>query len=343
MTQPYYQDESVTLYHGDALEVAQELPSESVHLLLTDPPYFRVKAEDWDRQWTREGLFVQWMSSWLGEVRPTLTASASVFVFASPEMSTQVELAVGDHFRVLNSIRWLKTTFSTSRRNKPENLRAFLSMWEAIVFAEQADDTYQGKSQSLHREVFAPIGDYIRSERERAGVDRRTVAAALTGYKNTDSANANVFNWELGKNLIGERDYLAIREALSRSGAGYLQRSYEDLRREYEALRREYEALRRPFRLTNRDMWTDLWTVESVPLANRIHDCEKPIRLLDHMITTASRPGDVVLDLFAGSGSTLEAARAAGRKAVGVEIDERYCELIAQRLDQMCLDFGEPA
>ena len=335
MTEPYYQDEHVTLYHGDCLEVAQKLPTESVHLLLTDPPYFRVKAEDWDRQWTRQKLFLQWMSSWLEVAKPLLTASASVFVFAAPEMSTQVETTVGEHFHVLNNIRWLKTTFSTSRRNKPENLRAFLSMWEAIVFAEQADDTYQGKSQALHREVFAPIGDYLRSERERAGVDRRTVAAALTGYKNADSANANVFNWELGKNLISERDYLAIREVLNRFCVG------DYLAREYEDLRREYEDLRRPFRLTSRDMWNDLWTVESVPLASRIHDCEKPIRLLDHMICTASRPGDVVLDLFAGSGSTLEAARGAGRRAIGVELEERYCELIAKRLDQMCLDFGD--
>lgn len=68
-----------------------------------------------------------------------------------------------------------------------------------------------------------------------------------------------------------------------------------------------------------------------------LHPTEKPLEVLRPLISYACPPGGLVLDPFAGSGSTLAAARDSGRRAVGIEISEAYCEVIARRLDQLAL------
>jgi site-specific DNA-methyltransferase (adenine-specific) len=67
------------------------------------------------------------------------------------------------------------------------------------------------------------------------------------------------------------------------------------------------------------------------------HPTPKPIGLMEKLV---SKTLGVVADPFAGSGATLIAARNLGRKSIGVELEEKYCELIANRLSQEAFDFG---
>lgn len=64
------------------------------------------------------------------------------------------------------------------------------------------------------------------------------------------------------------------------------------------------------------------------------HPTPKPVSLMELFVRLHSAPGDLVLDPFLGGGTTLVAARALGRRAIGVEIDERYCEMAAKRIEQ---------
>lgn len=73
------------------------------------------------------------------------------------------------------------------------------------------------------------------------------------------------------------------------------------------------------------------------------HPNEKPLRVIEKMVRCGSDVGQLVVDPFAGSGTTLVASKNLGRRAVGIEIDEKHCETAAQRLSQSVLNFGGAA
>jgi hypothetical protein len=85
----------------------------------------------------------------------------------------------------------------------------------------------------------------------------------------------------------------------------------------------------------------DVWRDESPNLnpnqPPRLHPNEKPLSVLRRIIQATTDSEDIVYDPFAGSGTTLRAAKDLGRGAVGIEIEERFCEIAAQRLAQEVL------
>jgi len=76
---------------------------------------------------------------------------------------------------------------------------------------------------------------------------------------------------------------------------------------------------------------TDLWHVKKITPQKMIHLTEKPVELALRAIQYSSRPGENVLDLFGGSGSTLIACEQTGRRCFMMEIDALYCDVIVQR------------
>lgn len=67
------------------------------------------------------------------------------------------------------------------------------------------------------------------------------------------------------------------------------------------------------------------------------HPTQKPIGILTPLIEYSTPPGGLILDPSAGAGSVLRAAKNLDRRAIGIEIDERYCEVAAERMGQLVM------
>jgi DNA modification methylase len=76
---------------------------------------------------------------------------------------------------------------------------------------------------------------------------------------------------------------------------------------------------------------TDVWSVKKINPQSMVHLTEKPVELAVRAMTYSSKPGENVLDLFAGSGSTMIAAERTGRRAYLMEMDPPYCDVIVKR------------
>jgi site-specific DNA-methyltransferase (adenine-specific) len=72
-----------------------------------------------------------------------------------------------------------------------------------------------------------------------------------------------------------------------------------------------------------------------------IHPCPKPLKIWRLLLSHISRPGQTILDPFMGVGTTLRAAKDLGLRAIGIELDERYCEEAARRLAQDVLPLAD--
>jgi adenine-specific DNA-methyltransferase len=340
---------AAVLHHGECLEVMRTLPDSSIDAIVTDPPYFKVKADAWDRQWDKPAAFLSWLGTVADEWHRLLKPNGSLYCFASPQMAARVEVLLGERFNVLNSIRWAKPPYSTKAEMfRKSDLRSFFPATEAIIFAEHygADNIakgeagYAAKCDELRGFVFEPLRAYLAGERDRAGFTTRMVAEAFQKKTGSRTVTGMAGHWfeRVQWTLPTQKNYNWLRELFA---GEYLRREYEDLRREYEYLRREYEYLRReyedlrrPFSVTADVPYTDVWTFKTVQAYKGKHPCEKPLDMMRHIIASSTKPGAVVLDCFMGSGSTGDAALSLERKFIGIEMDDGYFAKACQRLRQ---------
>jgi site-specific DNA-methyltransferase (adenine-specific) len=332
------------IHHTDALTLLNALPANSVDAIVTDPPYFLL-GHEWDQQWRSTSEFIEWLRVFVKEFQRVLVPNGSLYIACSHKLQARVEVLIAEYFRVLNNIVWAKSQSTTLQTDRTA-MRTYIPVTEHWIFAEHLEgdspamkeNGYHAQYENAKRELrLGVLADYLADEFARAGASHREIAALFPSR--TGNMTGCVSNWLLGYNIPTEIQYHAMREYLNRKSGGqylrreyeYLRREYEDLRSEYEDLRREYEDLRRAFYLDEAgDNELNVWTFK--PPSKRVHPTQKPVAMMEHILRVSTRPGALVLDPFAGSGTTAIAAQRLGRRFIACDMNEEYVQIARLRL-----------
>jgi site-specific DNA-methyltransferase (adenine-specific) len=255
---PYYEDDAVTIYHGEALDVLRHLPLASIDVLLTDPPY------------------------------------SSGGMFRGDRASDPIEKYRGNIDGDL--VRHLSSFAGDTRDQRAWT--AWVSAWVWLA----ASRLKRGR----HAFMFS---------------DWRQVGSAIDAVQLGGLVYRGLLTWDKTAGAGG------------RPMRGRFRQHSEFI----------VWATSGPLDEQTDEFPGSVITVASEPHNTRQHPTQKPVQLLQHLIRVvplASGERLAILDPFMGAGSTLVAAKYAGHRAIGIELDERFCEIAAKRLGQEVLDLG---
>lgn len=306
---------NAVLAEGDSLSLLKKIPDHCVSLILTDPPYHVTKKQNiyGDTHFDEDNHYLDWIGKYAKEWKRILKKNGSLFCFCDSSMSARLEVLLSKEFNILSHVVWTKPNEpgfdGWKGKMKKESLRQWYPHSERIIFAEPASDG------NLHRSPFA---NFLRDIRTKAGLSQHELTGTIGAYGKVNHGGA-VSNWEAGRNTPSREQYSKICEAIIKTGKVEVMPKYEDIIR--------------VFSMDKTKEFTDIWTFPSVRPYKGKHPAEKPLALLEHAIEATTYSGDIVLDCFAGSGSTALAAIKTGRKSVSMEIDSKWVDTIMNRLE----------
>jgi DNA modification methylase len=252
---PYYQDDAVTIYHGDCREILPQFELASVDLIVTDPPYGHNNNNNGDLANRREAA--------LGLVKHVPDNAARPIANDGPEANELARWFFGEAARLLRPGCCCCCCCGGGGGPDPQFARWSLWMDEAIGFKQAVVWDKGGLGMGWH---------YRR-------------------------------NYELM--LVGEKPGAACK---------------------WHGGNKQANVVR----------------INGIKPSAEDHPTPKPLELFALFVRLHSAPGDLVLDPFMGHGTTPRAAKDLGRKAIGIEIEERYCEIAARRCAQETLFVPEP-
>ena len=366
---PYYQDKHVRVFHGDCLDVLRGLSDASVHAVVTDPPYelgFMGKA--WD------GTGIAYDVGLWAECLRVLKPGGHLLAFGGSRTWHLMAVAIEDAgFEMRDSIAWLygsgfpKSLDVSKAIDKAAGARrevvgrragagngSVVGLGSGRSMASEYDDTipatpdaerWQGWGTAL-KPAFEPI---VVARKPLAGTVAANVLEHGTGALNIDATRIPATDgyekaWDKpvsvnAKNLVAgglsgstERKLVDI-SANKPSGGRWPTNVVLDEYQAEELDQQSGTSVSRFFPVFRYEAKADS---DERPRANGVvHPTVKPVSLMRWLVRLVTPPGGTVLEPFAGSGTTLQAARAEGFDVIGIEREADYLPLIRERLERV--------
>lgn len=343
LPQPYYDDgKGIVIYHGGALSILQAMPDETVQCCVTSPPYFGLRDYGVDGQIGLESTpeaYVSKLVAVFREVRRVLNQDGTLWLNLGDSYAGSGKGRNGDgthqeggkQATSRGTIEGVLAKTGTGGL-KPKDLIGIPWM---VAFALRADGWY------LRQDIiWAKPNPMPESVRDRCTKSHEYLFLLSKSERYYYDAGAIK---EAGAGRIDVGD--APRGRLIEGGFKYSRTKRDSFKRNgskrEQAIPGQSVGTHRPnreesnFDITSRNK-RSVWTVATRPY-KEAHFATFPQKLIEPCILAGSRSGDVVLDPFLGSGTSLFVAKQLNRKAIGIELNAQYLPLSAKRLGQEVL------
>jgi site-specific DNA-methyltransferase (adenine-specific) len=292
------------LLNQDCIQFLKQLPDESVDLVVTDPPYFigYDGGKGWDSQWETEEDYLDWCKEWTSECARVLKPGKCLYVWGTTKTDTFLKYKLD----VLNSLEdmvyqnWIIWAYDWGGRTKKK-------------FPRKHEDLLM-YSKGKEFDFFA---DSVKVERAVKSNMNLTRKINLINKFIEGGDDASLFN---------EKDIHSWKKY------NYHKLEAPELKNELDKLQKKDSNFKKGKIPT--DVWTKNNHTTSIEYCGW-HPTQKPISLLERVIKAHTSEGDIVVDIFSGTASTMIACQNTGRNFIGTELDPEYYNKSIERFEKL--------
>lgn len=303
------------------------LADKSVQLIIADPPYYKVKG-DFDFVWKTFDDYLQDVERWAIECKRVLADNGSLFWYGDRKNIAYAQVILDKYFNFENHIYWQKA--EKCQMEMFDTLRSFYCRgYERILFY-----TNETSNEDIeNKEHYKPIIEKIKIHFEK--YERQFIENLfLKEGRYTSELSARVHagykcGWANGKrfDLMDEKLFNYLNEFVN------FPFTYLEIKTEYDCFKRKVIERRRTF--NNFKKLSDHWHFTQGNANQFDHSTVKPEEMTRVMILTCSKPSDLILIPFAGSGTECAMAIKENRNFIGFEINKKHVNYGNKRTDNI--------